>query len=114
MRNLCTQVINAANATTKTSSAVNSNQLVSLSVHAYNTDATAAGTLKVQASNELLYSPNTPTHWVDVPSATATMAANTPGLVTIPNMTYQWVRVVYTQTTPGSGNVVVSINGLSI
>lgn len=119
MRNTNCAVLSALDDVTRTGGKVDANQLVSASFHLSYSDGTAAGSFKIQASNDVCGYGNvaaafTPTNWVDVPSATATVAAGAQGLVTIANMSYRWVRVIWTQTTPGIGTVTCNMNALSI
>lgn len=120
MRNVCTTILNAADNVTQTGSAINSNQLVSASFQFYfnGTSESAAGTVKIQASNDLLlgatYMGGTPTNWVDIPSQSASVTSGASALLTIPNMTYQWIRAVYTSSSGGTGNVICEMNALSI
>lgn len=119
MRNLCTNILSAVDTASQTSAAINTNQTISASFLAYFGDATAAGTLKVQASND----PNpqlpnsslfTPVNWADIPDATASVASGASVLITIASMCYQFVRVVYTRSGGGSTTINVNMNSLSV
>lgn len=103
MRNLCLSVLSAGDSITTNGSQIDSNQLVSASFHAYFGDTNAAGTFKLQASNDPCAFGNLAqdfvvSHWVDVPSQSASIVAGASALLIIPNMTYRWIRAVYTNT----------------
>lgn len=102
MRNLCTSVLHASDASNQTGITVDSNQLVAASFHFFFGDSLAAGTVKVQASNDptaqgaLAF---TPVNWVDIPNATAAVTTGTPKLITLEDMSYRWLRVLFVNTT---------------
>lgn len=118
MRNVCCNLISAPDNVSQTSAAVDANQLISASFMAYFGDSTAAGTFKIQASND----PNVqgqptgfvPTNWVDIPSATTSIASGASALITIPQTSYRWMRVVYTRSGGGSTTINVNMNALSV
>lgn len=117
MRFLNEVVLSAANDVTRTSGKVDVNQIVNMSFQGYCSDADAAGTIKIQASNDPV--PNgatrqqfTPTHWVDIPNAVYTITAGSPGLITLSNVSYGYVRAIYTETNTGTGTIVVQISGV--
>lgn len=103
MRFANTQILSALDASAnQTSAAMDASYMVAASVQVVATGITAAGTLKVQASNDLPLPGNTPTNWFDVTSETVTIAA--PGVAAIPkfDVCYQWLRLVWTKS--GSSN----------
>lgn len=116
MRRLNATVFSATNATGN-GSQVDANQMVAVSFHAIFSDAAAAGTLKVQASNDLAadrgQGPFTVTNWVDVPNATATVTSGASALITIAQSCYGFVRVVWTRSA-GAGTVTVNMQGLAL
>ena len=120
MRNLCYSLVNAvSNASTITSAKIDANQIVSISAVCVQSDTDMAGSVKFQASNDPTLASNlaadfTPTNWVDVPSATATITAGAPAIITIAQNSYRWLRVVVTVGTPGSSTCTVNVNALSI
>lgn len=120
MRNLCSTVLSALSSANTNGTQIDSNQLVSASFHIFFSDTSAAGTFKLQASNDPCAFGNiakdfTVTNWVDIPSQTATISSGASAILTVPNMTYRWIRAVYANTamTP-IGNVTVNINALGI
>lgn len=95
------------------------NQIVSASFHVYFNDVIAEGTVKLQASNDICdtqYLPSqfTPTEWVDIPNQSASITAGASALLTIPQMSYRWVRVVFTNTTPGESEIVCNVMALGL
>lgn len=102
-----------------TGSKVDSGQLVSASFQSVFGDVTAVGVVKIQASNDPGAENNlaqnfTPTNWSDIPNATSAIASGVGPMITIANMTYRWVRAVYTRTSGGSTTVMVNMNALGI
>jgi|SRR5579859_2437452 len=111
-------VLNASDATSQTGSSIDSNQLIAASFQLYFTDGTADGSFEIQASNDLTPLGNfalnfTPSNWTTIPNTMTTVTAGSTGLVTLSVSAYRFLRVVYTSTTPGTGNVVVNMFGLS-
>lgn len=74
----------------------------------------AAGTLKVQASNDTrpgaLPSQVTPTNWSDIPSATVTVTGAGTYLIPKIDICYQYIRLVYTNT--GTGTIAANLKAL--
>lgn len=124
MRNLSSIVVNAQNnvAGPTEFSKIDSNQLFAASFIATFTDAAAAGTLKVQASNDWDNAGNvaaaafTPAanSWVDVPSASVLVAAGATSLVPMPQqICYRWLRLVWTRSA-GAGTLSVYLNAQGV
>lgn len=126
MRNNQYQILNAVDTASQTSAAVDVGQAVSLSFCPIFGDATAAGTVKIQCSNDNPSitgyrqgaadgsKPFVPTNWSDVPSATSTIASGVGPAIVIPNACFSYIRVVYTRASGGSTTVIVNMNILSI
>lgn len=98
-------------------STIDCNQLISASFQCIFADTTAAGTFKLQASNDL--ATNTaqnfvPTNWTDIPTQTATITSGASALLTINQVTYRWIRAVYTRTSGGTTTVSVQMLALSL
>lgn len=113
MRFLRDTVINGGDASGNlTSAAIDANQLLSISVQSVST-GTAAGTLKLQFSNDAPSNISAPTNWTDIPSATVSVtAASTVGIAKT-ELCYRFVRVVYTFTS-GTGTITANIMALSL
>lgn len=117
MRNLSATVLSGSNAGNVTGSTIDANQMLCASFQLVFGDATAAGSFIVQASNDLydtryLDGNFTPTNWSNIGTATAVLAGAN-GLIFLSQMSYRWIRVVYTSTTPGTSTVIVNIDSLS-
>lgn len=107
MRNVNKTVLSAADNQTTNGDQIDANQLVSASFQAYFGDTNAAGTLKLQASNDLYQdryqaSNFTVTNWVDIPNQVATITTGTSALLTIAQSSYRWLRAVFTATGTGA------------
>lgn len=116
MRNLSQKIINAQTNATASSAAIDANQLYAASFIGQFTDATAAGTLKIQASNDWDNAGNlqgfvpASGSWVDVPSASVVIVAGATALVPMPvSISYRWLRIVWTRSA-GAGNFTVQMN----
>ena len=86
----------ATNTGTVTSDAYPAQFLVGATAQASFTDNTAAGSLKLQGSND----PKSPTNWSDIPS-TATAVASGATTATPPlaaYLCYQWIRVAFVRS----------------
>lgn len=119
MRNVNKTILQAADTTSQNGSQIDANQLIAASFHAYFGDVTAAGTVKIQASNDICNYRNldnefTVTNWVDVPNASASVASGAAVLIPVPQMCYRWIRAVYTSTSGGSSTVTVNMNALGL
>lgn len=117
MRQESITVFSASDVGSGNGAKIDSGQLVNCSFHIIFSDTDAAGSVKIQASNDPVPSGAqrnqfTPTNWVDIPSASVTITAGGQKLISLPNIAYNWMRVVWTQTTPGTGNLIVYMDGL--
>lgn len=112
-------VLTGSDAASIIGSKIDSSQLVSASFHGFFTDAAVAGAMKIQVSNDpcpINYLPAnfTPTHWVDLPSATATVTAGAAVVIPLPQITYRWMRVVVTQSSVGTGTTQVNMFSIAL
>lgn len=121
MRQISTIILNAANTGTQTGSTIDARQLFNASFQIINGDSTAAGTVKIQASNDnppngAIAASFTPTNWGDVPSASTTLTAGVPAaaFIRVIDMDFTWVRAVFTETTPGTTTIQVSMNAQGV
>jgi hypothetical protein len=98
----------AANTGTVTSAPIPAKFLLAATAQAVFTDGAAAGTLKLEASND----DKNPTHWNDIPDASESVSAGattmTPILATY--LCYQWIRVNF-ESSGGSGTLSVRLHG---
>lgn len=119
MRRVNVNILSAVDTASQTGGKVDANQLVSASFAIRFGDATADGTVKIQASNDptddgyQAYN-FTPTNWVDIPSASAVVTVGSSGLITIASMSYRWVRAIYTRSSGGSTTINVDMMALSV
>lgn len=94
--------------------AIPTNQVYAVSVLATQGDSTAAGTVKLQASNDVPEAGQlatfSPTNWVDIADATATVTSGGAVLIPMTQICYQWIRVVWTASVDGTSNMTASIN----
>ncbi len=108
-------ILNAADDVSRTGGAVFTGQKVNMSFQSYCTVLDGSGTVKIQASNDnssnkgSLSNQFTPTNWVDVPNATGTVTSGSATLITLSNVSYNYVRAVYTSSGAGTGNIVVQM-----
>lgn len=94
-------------------SQLDTNQQINMSFHLVNSNGSAEGTFKLQASNDVCQIGQQPnfvvSRWVDIPNkSTALTAGATQAILTLENAAYRWVRCVYTATTPAAGTTTVS------
>lgn len=82
-------------------------------------DGAAAGTLKLQASNQknaakvTFGNPVSATDWTDIPSASVTIAAGANAIIPKTDLSYQSIRLVWTST-GGAGTLNVNLNILGV
>lgn len=89
-------------------------QWFNVTVTANFTDAATAGTLKLQGScdpkTNMIAENNNPVNWVDIPSASMTIAGATSAVVEKPYVNYMYLRAVWTRTA-GAGTMNVNLKG---
>lgn len=93
------------------------NQLINLTFQTIMGDVSAAGTVKIQGSNDNPAAHGNrqtfiPTHWSDIPNATSTIASGVGPLIVIANVACQYMRAVYTKTSGGSTTITILANGV--
>jgi hypothetical protein len=114
MRQVNDLVLSGLDSGSVNGSQLDTNQLINMSFHCVISDSTAAGTFKLQASNDVapiqISGPDfVVTNWVDIPNESITMTAGKlQGILSLSEMSFRWVRAVYTETTPGTGTVIVN------
>lgn len=111
-------VLSASDVTSQTSSAIDAVELYAASFQANFGDSTAAGTIHLEASNDIThaqYVPSTftPTNWTTVPNTTETVTAGASTLIPFTNTSYRWLRVVFTSSVAGSSTITVNMFALS-
>lgn len=119
MKHLNINVLSGSNATNQTGPKIDAVELaLGASFHILIPDTTAVGTLIIQGSNDICgtqYLPATftPTHWNSIPNATATITAGGSSFILLPQVSFRWMRAVWTQTTPGTSTINVNMFALS-
>lgn len=118
MRQFFKTLVSAGDATANplNSAKLDARQLYSLSVIIVSSSGSNAGTLKLQGSNDPCAFGNvaddfTPTNWVDIASATVTVASGAIGTFQVNPICYAWLRVVWTPTGGAAGTITVNVNG---
>lgn len=99
--------------------AIDTSQILQISLQAIVTGSSPTGTIKIQASNDICTTANlpaasfTPTNWTDISGATVSYSAV--GAVIIPklDLCYRFIRIVNTFTS-GTGTVAVNVFGVSV
>jgi hypothetical protein len=111
MQNVAITILNAPDNASQTGAAITCLNAVQGSFIPVCGDTTAAGTLKIQASNDFsangFLGPFTPSAWADIPNATSTIASGVGPAIVIPQMAFQYIRAVYTSTGGGSTTIQV-------
>lgn len=109
MRSLNEPVLNGADASVNQNSViVDSKNLHLASVHVSMT-GTAAGTVKLQASNDEPTTGLAPSNFVDITGATVSVSAGGQFLIPKLDVCYNYIRAVYTATS-GTGTVTAKIH----
>lgn len=109
-------VFTAADTGSVNFAAVDTNQIIAVSALATFSENTAAGTLKLQASNDHSAAGNlagafVPTNWVDISGATVTIVAGASVLIPKTEVCYNYIRLVFTRT-GGAGTMQVNLCSL--
>lgn len=118
MRKENINVLSAADNSSQDGIQIDSNQLIAVSFHVVFGDATAAGTVKIQASNDICTYGNvaqefTVTNWTDIPTdqypgASAVIASGASAFLSMADFSFRWLRVVYTRS--GGGSTTINVN----
>lgn len=107
MRFLNEPIFSNASQVTSNSGTVDSSYMTSVSAQAFFTDGAAAGTLKLQMSNDHA----NPTNWNDITGATVTVAAGATSAIPKIDICCQWIRAVWTST-GGAGTFTANLKTL--
>lgn len=119
MRQVNVNVLSAPDNASANGNVIDSNQLFAASFQAVFGDVTAAGNIQIQASNDIsapgapVNSPG-PTNWTNITGATATVTAGASVLVSLSNINYRFLRVVWTNTSGGSTTINVNMFAQSV
>lgn len=109
----------AVNTSSQNLPAIYAAQLFGVSVLAIQGDGAAAGTVKLQASNDLGPAANlqggfVPSHWVDIPNTSQSVTSGGAVLVPYTQICYQWIRVVWTYSSGASSTITAEINAQGV
>jgi hypothetical protein len=115
VRNL-NDVIIINNSGTSSTAAIDTTNTLRGSAQAVFSDGAAAGSLKLQGSNDFTNAGNlpsnfVPTHWNDIPSTTQAVTAGATTLIPSTEFSYRWIRVTFVST-GGAGTITVLPNFL--
>ncbi len=108
MRPVNITALSAANvANDQASAAIVTDFVVSVSAQAVITGSTPHGTFKLQGSNDVAFSPATPTNWNDIGTP---ISVTTTGIYLIPSLDicYAFVRAVWLKSS-GTGAISVQV-----
>lgn len=119
MRNGNFNVLSAVDTSSQNGIQIDANQIIAASFQAVFGDSTADGVFKIQMSNDICndrYQANqfTVTNWTDIPNASASIVSGGSAVITIPQVSYRWLRAVYVSSSGGSSTVNVNIDSLSL
>lgn len=117
MRQVNTIALSASDVGSTNGPSIDANQLINMSIVSYCSDTDAGGTIKVQASNDIPNGPRysfTPSHWVDVPNKSATVTAGSSTFISLSDIACGYVRIVYTESAPGTGTITAILNAVGI
>lgn len=119
MRNVNCNVLTGDDSVDQSGTQIDANQLIAASFQAVFGDASATGTLKIQMSNDVCNdryqaAAFTVTNWTDIPSATASVASGASVVISLNQLSYRWLRAVYTAASGGTTTISVNLNALSM
>ena len=106
-------MINAVDTSTQTGAPVFVGQIFAASFTSTFGDNTAAGTIKIQGSNEVAPRSNLSQYvpsngsFNDIPNATSTVASGAGPAIVLPTCNFQYIRAVFTYSSGGSSTVQV-------
>lgn len=110
MRNLNKTILSAASNQTTSSTAIDTNQTIAASFHAFFGDTQAAGSIKIEVSNDIYnarynYPEGTfvPTAWTIL--STTSVASGASKLITVSPTSYRWMRATYADTATGAQTI---------
>ncbi len=120
MRQVNDKVLSGPDTATQIGMQLDTNQMINMSFHCVLGDATAAGTFTLQASNDISQIPPgagnfEAKNWVNIPNASVTMSAGTQqAIIELSEISFRWVRAVWTMTIAGTSTVIVNRFGMGI
>lgn len=118
MRFVPVTILSGVTSGSVTGTALDTNQCVNITFQTITTSSDAAGTVKIQGSNDnpgAQYRQNfTPTNWSDIPNATASIASGVGPMIVLSNIACGYLRAVYTRSGGGAADktIVVKANAV--
>lgn len=109
MRSFNEPILNGADASSNKNSVAIDSQNMSFASVVVKMTGTAAGTVKIQASNDEPTTSAGPNNWVDISGATVSVSAAGTFIIPKLDICYNFIRVVYTFTS-GTGTVTASLH----
>lgn len=94
------------------SAAIDCSYVVAASLVITTSSTSTSGVVKLQASNDPANQLGGPVNWVDIPSATVTMTSAGNYIVPKTDISYQWVRAVFTSGGADSGTLTINMKAL--
>lgn len=109
MRTYNEPILNGADASSNKNSVAVDCQNMSFAGVVVKMTGTAAGSVKIQVSNDEPTTSAGPSNWVDVSGATVSVSAAGTFIIPKLDICYQWIRLVYTFSS-GTGTVTASLH----
>lgn len=111
-------ILSGADTGDLTGSQIDTSQIFQGSWQIIAADSTAAGTIKIQVSNDLCPEGNLPSsftvsNWSDLSGASSTLSAGGIALIPKTDLAYRWMRAVFTYSSGGSSTLIVQFFGWS-
>lgn len=98
--------------------ALDTNQAVNVTFQTVSNSPDAAGTVKIQGSND---NPDgqdrkifVPTNWSDIPNATAAVTSGAAPMIVLSNVACQYMRAVYTRSGGGAADKTITVQANAI
>lgn len=119
MKTVNVAVLSAVDTSSQNGSQIDANQLYQASFQSVFGDVTAAGSVKIQMSNDICRSgPEATnfvvTNWSDIPNATSSVASGVAAPIILSTISARWLRAVYTRSGGGSTTIIVNMFAISI
>lgn len=119
MRRVNAVALSGSDAASINGVSIDANQLIAISFQAVFGDTSAAGTLQIQMSNDICsdsYQPGNfvPSHWTNVPNGSASITAGASAVVFLPQISFRWIRAIYTSSVAGTSTIAVNFDALSM
>lgn len=119
MKNVNASVLSNITDASSNGAAIDSSQIYQVSFQTIIAQTDVTGTMKVQMSNDInrngmLKTNFVPTHWSDIPNATATITAGVAPPITLSVVTARYLRIVFTRSGGATGAIEVTMFALCV